>query len=84
MKRSEMVHDIAEIIFEQNRYSDYNRIERLAETIVSFIENCGMEPPSYEGLMRDGKRFVREFHQGYDTMQINNRWEPEDESETEK
>jgi hypothetical protein len=46
--------------------------------ILEKLEDAGMIPPSYEGCMRDGKKYVRELHGHYDTMLVRNRWEPED------
>ena len=50
-------------------------ISKLAlETVEEF-----MLPPTYEGLMRDGRKFIQGVHNGYDTMIVRNRWEPEDD-----
>lgn len=46
--------------------------------ILERLEEAGMIPPSYEGCMRDGKKYVKELHAHYDTMLVRNRWEPED------
>ena len=45
--------------------------------ILERLEEAGMVPSSYEGLMRDGRKFEREYHQGYDVMMVRDRWEPE-------
>lgn len=53
-------------------------VRHMANDILQLVEDNGMVPPSYQGLMRDGRKFVREWHQGYDVMDIRNAWEPEE------
>ena len=73
MKRNETVDLMLE--FERSA-SSYKCGRKFMSDLLQVLEDAGMQPESYEGLTRNGVRFVREEHAGYDTMLVRNRWEP--------
>jgi len=75
MRRSDMENQIA-IFIQECLERDGFSYQDTADSLIDFIESYGMLPPSYEGLVRSGQKFVQELHQGSDTMLIRNRWEP--------
>lgn len=75
MIKSETIEKISKILH-LSRYDSISDND-LAKEILLEIEEAGMVPASYEGLMRNGEKFIRELHQGSDVMLIRNKWEPE-------
>lgn len=74
MKRSEMIKKIHEKMDgEPINFRNY------AEQFLNVVEQLGMLPPSYIGLMANGKEYNRETDFSRDTMEIRGQWEPENE-----
>jgi len=78
MKKQEVIDAIEEyLMIDGVVMKSAMPLDQIAKEILQLVEDKGMLPESYEGLMRDGRKFIREFHQGYDVMHVRNRWEPE-------
>ncbi len=71
MKRSEMLSLIEDILDDGLYYRTQ------AELVLTRVEQAGMLPPPYEGLMANGKKFDRKTDSGRDTARFL-AWEPED------
>lgn len=81
MKRSEVVQAIEKyLMIDGVIMKTAMKLEDMAEDILKLIESKGMLPESYQGCMRDGKKYIRELHGHYDTVLMRNKWEPEDET----
>jgi hypothetical protein len=93
MKRSQMLNIILDTLKEEAAKSAYRSQEpsliyaqddgevevepQLAELILGVMEQAGMLPPSYVGLMANGRKYNRETDFARDTMDFRGTWEPE-------
>lgn len=78
MKRSDMVAKIYNKLHGTS-VSDMCYGPDFAEKLLTFIEDLGMTPPSYTGLIANGRKFNKENDFGRD-VQFFRDWEPEDEA----
>ena len=73
MKRSEAEDELTQFL-------TLHSYDLSSKEILDFIEQLGMLPPSYVGLMANGKKYNKETDFARDTMDVHGRWEPEDEA----
>ncbi len=75
MKRSHIILSIAECLIEPHYPEDPMKE---AAYILEKIERFGMLPPTYTGLIANGKKYNKETDFGRDVMSVRGEWEPED------
>lgn len=78
MKRSEMVKKIHDTL-NGHPIGDMCYGPDFADKVLTFIEDLGMTPPSYTGLIANGRKYDKENDFGRD-VQFFRDWEPEDEA----
>jgi hypothetical protein len=83
MKRSEILEIIAKSIelgygnsFEDLSFEQQLMSKQVAGVVLQQIEEAGMLPPIYTGLVKNGERYKPELHAGADIRFIRD-WEPE-------
>lgn len=77
MKKSHAVLIIAESLIEPHHPDDPIKE---AESILNRLIKAGMLPPTYIGLMANGKKYNRETDFARDLHDFRGVWEPEDET----
>ena len=75
MKRSEILDEITFILDKEVGDLDFPSI---SEVILKMLEELGMKPKGYYGLMASGKKYNKDTDQGRD-VEYFHYWEPEDE-----